>query len=132
MCNPNRTSLFEVRNTVFTFKQPKCHTKMAAQCCHHPERILLRRKTLVQTSAIPHTVKITNYSNKLDSCIRTHHGQRRRCREGQKNLEWEETIGSLTFATIRELRLFETDKAAVMWCKMVPSQSKFSVSLALH
>ena len=28
---------------------------MAAQCCHHPERLLLRRKTLVQTSAIPHT-----------------------------------------------------------------------------
>ena len=51
---------------------------------------------------------------------------------GTENLEWEETIGSLTFATIRELRLFETDKAAVMWCKMVPSQSKFSVSLALH
>ena len=74
-------------------------------------------------------VKITNYSNKLDSCIRTHHSQRRQRREGQTFFEWEETIGSLIFATIRELWLFETEKAAVTWCQMVPSQSQvFSVT----
>ena len=45
-------------------------------------------------------LKTINYSSKLDSCIKTYHGQHRRQREGQEILEWDEVIGSLTSATI--------------------------------
>ena len=45
-------------------------------------------------------LKTTNYSRKLDSCIRTHHRQPRKQTEGQENLKQEGGIGSLTTATI--------------------------------
>ena len=84
--------------------------------------LLLRsNQTLVRTDAIARHP--TNYSSKLDSCIKTHNSQHRRQREGQENLEEERVTGSLMSAII-EVK-FDSFKLTRLFSRGFQSDSNF-------
>ena len=131
VCNANRTSLFEVRDIQFTFRQPKRHIKMAARCYHHPERLPLQRQTLVQTSAIQHTSEDHKWFKQIrfvhQDTSQSTQTTKRGTEKSWMGRDWvTEICHNQRTLTLKLTRLLS---CGVRWC---PISFKFSVSLVLH